>query len=46
MQVYPSFVETIRCVVGLFASKEMEEYDEGKVSNLMTLVWKAATSQI
>ncbi|XP_044493828.1 probable purine permease 11 [Mangifera indica] len=53
MQMYPSFVATCGCVVGLFASrewqglsKEMKEFEEGKVSYLMTLTWTAVTWQI
>lgn len=53
MQIYSSFVATCGCVVGLFASgewkglsKEMNEYKEGRVSYLMTLIWTAVTWQI
>lgn len=53
MQIYPSFVATCACVVGLFASgewkvlgKEMKQYKEGRVSYIMTLVWIALTWQI
>ncbi|GAV71885.1 TPT domain-containing protein [Cephalotus follicularis] len=53
MQIYPSFVATCGCVVGLFASgewkilaKEMNGYEEGRVSYLMTLIWTAVTWQI
>ncbi|GAA0143615.1 hypothetical protein LIER_35771 [Lithospermum erythrorhizon] len=53
MQIYPSFVATCGCVVGLFASKEwenlgaeMEEYKLGGVSYIMTLVWIAISWQI
>jgi hypothetical protein len=53
MQIYPSFVATCACVVGLFASgdwkvleKEMKEYEKGKISYLMTLIWTAVTWQI
>ncbi|XP_058189260.1 probable purine permease 11 [Rhododendron vialii] len=53
MQIYPSLVPTCGCVVGLFASREwkglsgeMEEYQKGKVSYLMTLIWTAITWQI
>jgi drug/metabolite transporter (DMT)-like permease len=49
MQIYPSFVATCACVVGLFASgdwkvleKEMKEYEKGKISYLMTVVRKVA----
>lgn len=53
MQLYPSFVATCACVVGLFASgewktldKEMKEYEKGRVSYIMTLLWIAVTWQI
>ncbi|KAI3845232.1 hypothetical protein MKX03_024890 [Papaver bracteatum] len=53
MQIFPSLVATCVCVVGIFASgdwkhlkKEMNEYTEGKVSYVMTLVWTAITWQI
>ncbi|TXG54362.1 hypothetical protein EZV62_019618 [Acer yangbiense] len=53
MQIYSSFVATCGCVVGLFASgewkdlsKEMRDYEEGRVSYLMTLIWTAITWQI
>ncbi|XP_031279990.1 probable purine permease 11 [Pistacia vera] len=53
MQIYPSFVATCGCVVGLFASgewkglsKEMKEFEQGRVSYLMTLIWTAVTRQI
>lgn len=53
MQIYPSFVATCGCIVGLFASgewkslsKEMKEYQEGQVPYLMTLIWTAVTWQI
>ncbi|KAI4315166.1 hypothetical protein L6164_028007 [Bauhinia variegata] len=53
MQLYPSFVASCACVVGLFASgewktleKEMEEYQKGKISYVMTLLWIAVTWQI
>lgn len=53
MQIYPSFVATCACVVGLFASgewrklgEEMKAYEEGRVSYLMTLIWTALTWQI
>ncbi|XP_022737647.1 probable purine permease 11 [Durio zibethinus] len=53
MQIYPSFVATCGCVVGLFASgewkslsKEMKEDQEGKISYLMTLIWTAVTWQV
>lgn len=45
MQIYPSFIATCACVVGLFTSgewktleSEMNEYQEGRVSYIMTLV--------
>ena len=50
MQFYPSFIATCACVVGLFASgewktldNEMKEYQKGRVSYIMTLVWIAVT---
>lgn len=53
MQIYPSFVATCVCIVGLFASGEwrtlngeMKVYQKGKVSYVMTLVWIAVTWQI
>lgn len=53
MQLYPSFVATCGCVVGLFASgewksldSEMKEYQKGRVSYVMTLLWTAVTWQI
>ncbi|GKU95689.1 hypothetical protein SLEP1_g9018 [Rubroshorea leprosula] len=53
MQIYPSFVATCGCVVGLFGSgewsslsKEMNEYRLGKASYLMTLIWIALSWQI
>ncbi|PON51846.1 Purine permease [Trema orientale] len=53
MQIYPSFVATCACIVGLFASgewrglgKEVKEYQKGTVSYVMTLVWTALTWQI
>ncbi|KAE8658478.1 putative purine permease 9 [Hibiscus syriacus] len=53
MQIYPSFVATCGCVVGLFASgewrglsDEMNEYGNGKVSYLMTLIFTAVTWQV
>ncbi|KAH9602140.1 hypothetical protein KSS87_003001 [Heliosperma pusillum] len=53
MQIYPSFVASCACVVGLFASgewrgihKEMEAYNMGRVSYLMTLIWIAISWQI
>ncbi|CAJ1943159.1 unnamed protein product [Sphenostylis stenocarpa] len=53
MQIYPSFIATCACVVGLFASgewkilgKEMKDYEKGRVSYIMTLLWTAVTWQI
>nr|XP_027083078.1 probable purine permease 11 isoform X2 [Coffea arabica] len=53
MQIYPSFVATCACVVGLFASgewktlpSEMKEYEKGRVSYVMTLFWTAVSWQI
>ncbi|KAE9600524.1 hypothetical protein Lal_00045813 [Lupinus albus] len=53
MQFYTSLVATCACVVGLFASgdwktldNEMKEYQKGKVSYIMTLLWTALTWQI
>lgn len=53
MQFYPSFIATCACVVGLFASgewksldTEMKEYDKGRVSYIMTLLWTGVTWQI
>ncbi|KAK7263340.1 hypothetical protein RJT34_30928 [Clitoria ternatea] len=53
MQLYPSFIATCACVVGLFASgewkileNEMKEYEKGKLSYIMTLLWIAVTWQI
>ncbi|XP_024960441.1 probable purine permease 11 [Cynara cardunculus var. scolymus] len=53
MQIYPSFIATCGCVVGLFASgewsglkTEMNDYKEGSVSYVMTLVWIAIAWQI
>ncbi|XP_028762460.1 probable purine permease 10 [Neltuma alba] len=53
MQFYPNFLSTCGCVVGLFASgewktlnNEMKEYQTGRVSYIMTLVWTAVTWQV
>lgn len=53
MQIYPSFIATCGCVVGLFASgewktleNEMKDYQEGRLSYIMTLVWTAVAWQI
>ncbi|KAF3448189.1 hypothetical protein FNV43_RR08902 [Rhamnella rubrinervis] len=53
MQIYPAFVTTCACVVGLFASgewkslkKEMNDFTQGKVSYIMTLLWTAIAWQI
>nr|KAJ0187505.1 hypothetical protein LSAT_V11C900493690 [Lactuca sativa] len=53
LQIYPSFVATCGCVVGLFASgewdtlkKEGSDYEKGSVSYIMTLTWIAIAWQI
>lgn len=53
MQIYPSFVAACGSLVGLFASgewdglaKEMNDYEKGSVSYIMTLVWIAIAWQI
>jgi drug/metabolite transporter (DMT)-like permease len=53
MQIYQSLFATSACVVGLFASgewkflgKEMKEYEKGKISYLMTLIWTTVIWQI
>ncbi|RDY11408.1 putative purine permease 10, partial [Mucuna pruriens] len=53
MQLYPSVISTCCCVVGLFVSgewkaldKELKEYEDEKVSYVMTLVWIAVGWQI
>jgi drug/metabolite transporter (DMT)-like permease len=53
MIVYQSLVATAAIVVGLFASgewkglnREMEEFELGKVSYLMTLIWTAIMWQV
>ncbi|CAK9156912.1 unnamed protein product [Ilex paraguariensis] len=53
MQIYTSAVATCASVVGLFASGEwrtlegeMNVYDTGKVSYVMTLVWTAVAWQV
>ncbi|ESW27741.1 hypothetical protein PHAVU_003G228300 [Phaseolus vulgaris] len=53
MQIYPSFIATCASVVGLFASgewksldKETKDYEKGRVSYRMTLLWTAVTWQI
>ncbi|KAL4580143.1 hypothetical protein LXL04_016324 [Taraxacum kok-saghyz] len=53
LQIYPSFVATCGCVVGLFASgewdtlrKEARDYGKGSVSYVMTLTWIAIAWQI
>lgn len=53
MQVFPSFVATCACVVGLYASgdiriltAEMNSFQKGEISYLMTLVWTAVLWQI
>jgi drug/metabolite transporter (DMT)-like permease len=53
MQIYQSFFATCVCVVGLFAGgewkllgKEMKEYETGKISYLMNLIWTTVIWQI
>ncbi|KAK4262494.1 hypothetical protein QN277_028049 [Acacia crassicarpa] len=53
MQFYPNFISSCCCVVGLFASgewktlnSEMKEYQTGRLSYIMTLVWTAVSWQI
>ncbi|XP_077234322.1 putative purine permease 11 [Tasmannia lanceolata] len=53
MQFYTSAVASCACVVGLFASREwrslkgeMEGFEKGKVSYIMTLVWTAVSWQV
>ncbi|XP_027337450.1 probable purine permease 11 [Abrus precatorius] len=53
MQLYPSLIATCACIVGLFVSgewkfldKEMKEYEKGRMSYVMTLLWIAVTWQI
>lgn len=53
MQIFPSFVATCACVVGLYASgeirnltAEMNGFHKGEISYLMTLVWTAVLWQI
>lgn len=53
MQIYPSFVAACGSLVGLFASgewdglkKEMNDYEKGSVSYIMTLLWTAIAWQI
>ncbi|KAK7261930.1 hypothetical protein RIF29_28254 [Crotalaria pallida] len=53
MQFYPSFVATCACTVGLFASgdwkslnNEMKEFQKGRVSYIMTLLWTALSWQV
>ncbi|EEF42704.1 purine transporter, putative [Ricinus communis] len=53
MILYPAFVATLIVLVGLFASgewkglrKEMEEFELGQVSYLMTLIWTAICWQV
>lgn len=53
MQIYPSFVASCGCMVGLFGSgewrglrDEMRGYGDGRVSYVMTLVWTAVAWQI
>ncbi|XP_076908901.1 putative purine permease 11 [Bidens hawaiensis] len=53
MQIYPSMVAAAGSVVGLFASSEwselkteMDDYEKGSVSYIMTLLWTAIAWQI
>ncbi|XP_062147118.1 probable purine permease 11 [Alnus glutinosa] len=53
MQIYQSFFATCVCVVGLLAGgewkllgKEMKEYETGKISYLMNLIWTTVIWQI
>nr|XP_016455907.1 PREDICTED: probable purine permease 11 isoform X2 [Nicotiana tabacum] len=53
MIIYPSFVATCACVVGLYASgewrnltAEMNGFQKGEISYLMTLIWTAVLWQI
>ncbi|MCL7038741.1 hypothetical protein MKW94_030075 [Papaver nudicaule] len=53
MSISTSVVSTCTCLVGIFASgdwkglkSEMNEYQEGSVSYVMTLVWIAVTWQV
>ncbi|KAJ0936303.1 putative purine permease, plant [Helianthus annuus] len=53
MQIYPSMVAAVGSVVGLFASgewdglkMEMDGYEKGSVSYIMTLLWTAIAWQI
>uniref|UniRef100_A0A3Q7HU71 Purine permease n=1 Tax=Solanum lycopersicum TaxID=4081 RepID=A0A3Q7HU71_SOLLC len=53
MQVYPSFIASCACVVGLYASgeirhltAEMNGFNKGEISYLMTLIWTAVLWQI
>ncbi|CAI9095523.1 OLC1v1031498C1 [Oldenlandia corymbosa var. corymbosa] len=53
MQIWPSFVSSCICVVGLFASgewkklpKELEGYEKSSLSYFMTLIWTAISWQI
>ncbi|CAI9095524.1 OLC1v1031499C1 [Oldenlandia corymbosa var. corymbosa] len=53
MQIWPSFVASCICVVGLFASgewkklpKELEGYEKSSLSYFMTLIWTAISWQI
>ncbi|KAK4262495.1 hypothetical protein QN277_028050 [Acacia crassicarpa] len=53
MQFYTNFISSCCCVVGLFASgewktlnSEMKEYQTGRLSYIMTLVWTAVSWQI
>ncbi|KAL3499824.1 hypothetical protein ACH5RR_038921 [Cinchona calisaya] len=53
MQIFPSFVATCACVVGLFASgewktleSEFKTYQMGRVSYVMNLFWTAVSWQV
>ncbi|KAI9088960.1 hypothetical protein K1719_029239 [Acacia pycnantha] len=53
MQFYTNFISSCCCIVGLFASgewktlnSEMKEYQTGRLSYIMTLVWTAVSWQI
>ncbi|KAH0648538.1 hypothetical protein KY285_033786 [Solanum tuberosum] len=53
MQVFPSFIASCACVVGLYASgeiriltAEMNGFNKGEISYLMTLIWTAVLWQI
>ncbi|KAK9094874.1 hypothetical protein Scep_026343 [Stephania cephalantha] len=53
MQIYTSLIATCACIVGLFVSgewrslkQEMDGFEKGRVSYVMTLVWSAIAWQI